>query len=47
MAEQGEYAGLSWEECVQRRQDIEDLIGLEEYYAIEEATVEARKWGKR
>jgi hypothetical protein len=28
-------------------QQIEDLVGLEQFYEIEEATVEDRKWGKR
>jgi hypothetical protein len=45
--ETGEYTGMSHEDNVAARQAIEDLIGLEEYYAIEEQTVEDKKWGKR
>ena len=29
------------------RHDIETLVGLDEFYEIEEKTVEAKKWGKR
>ena len=29
------------------RHDIETLVGLEESYAIEEETVEDKKWGER
>ncbi len=29
------------------RHDIETLVGLDEFYAIEEETVEERKWGER
>jgi methylisocitrate lyase len=47
MKDTGEYAGMSHEENVAARQGIEDLIGLDEYYAIEEQTVEDKKWGKR
>lgn len=43
----GVYRGLSQEEAIAIRQQIEDLIGLENYYAIEEETVEEKKWGKR
>lgn len=43
----GVYTGLEPDEAVGIRQQIEDLIGLEDYYAIEEATVEDQKWGKR
>jgi len=43
----GDYAGLSREECVTARHDIETLVGLDEFYAIEEQTVEDRKWGER
>lgn len=43
----GSYSGLSSEQLVADRQSVEDLIGLEAFYAIEEATVEDRKWGKR
>src|SRR6516165_7250284 len=43
----GDFAGLSPEECVTARHDIENLVGLDEFYAIEEETVEERKWGER
>jgi methylisocitrate lyase len=43
----GDYSGLSNQENVDARQQIEDLIGLESFYEIEEATVEEKKWGKR
>ena len=38
----GNYTGLSNEEGVRARKDIEDLIHLEEYYEIERQTVESR-----
>jgi methylisocitrate lyase len=38
----GSYTGLSNEENVRARKDIEDLIGLEEFYEIERQTVELR-----
>jgi 2-methylisocitrate lyase-like PEP mutase family enzyme len=40
MKETGVYTGLSTEQNVELRQYVEDTIGLDEYYAIEEATVE-------
>lgn len=43
----GVYSALSQDEAVNIRQQIEDIIGLEDYYAIEEATVEDEKWGRR
>ncbi len=43
----GGYTGLSNEECVAARHEIETLVGLDEFYAIEEQTVEKKKWGKR
>ena len=43
----GDYSGLTAEEWIEARQQIEDLCGLEDYYAIEEQTVELKKWGKR
>lgn len=43
----GVYTGLSHDEAVKVRQQIEDVIGLEDYYAIEEETVEDTKWGER
>ena len=38
----GTYTGLSNEEGVRARKDIEDLIRLEDYYEIERQTVESR-----
>src|SRR5262249_15492257 len=43
----GDFTGLSPQECVAARHDIETLVGLDEFYAIEEETVEDKKWGKR
>lgn len=43
----GSYTGLSQEQCTAARQEIETLVGLEQFYEIEEQTVEHRKWGKR
>jgi 2-methylisocitrate lyase-like PEP mutase family enzyme len=43
----GDYTGMTAAENVAARQQIEDLIGLEQFYEIEEATVEETKWGKR
>jgi 2-methylisocitrate lyase-like PEP mutase family enzyme len=43
----GDFTGLSPEECVTARHDIETLVGLDEFYAIEEETVEGQKWGER
>jgi methylisocitrate lyase len=43
----GDYTGMTHQETVDARQEIEDLVGLEQFYQIEEATVEERKWGKR
>jgi hypothetical protein len=45
--ETGTFTGLSAQQCVDARQDIEDLVGLEQYYLIEEETVEKQRWGKR
>jgi 2-methylisocitrate lyase-like PEP mutase family enzyme len=45
--ETGDYSAMTHEDNVAARQAIEDLIGLEEYYAIEEQTVEGKQWGKR
>jgi methylisocitrate lyase len=36
----GTYTQMSEPEMVRARKDVEDLIRLEEYYAIEEETVE-------
>lgn len=43
----GDYTGMTHEECMAARHEIETLIGLDEYYEIEEQTVERKKWGKR
>jgi methylisocitrate lyase len=43
----GAYTGLSDDRSIELRQYIENLIGLESFYAVEEATVERKKWGKR
>lgn len=43
----GDYSGLTLEDWVAVRQEIENLCGLEKYYKIEEDTVEKKKWGKR
>ena len=43
----GDYSGLTEDQWVQTRQQIEDLCGLEAYYIVEEDTVEKKKWGKR
>lgn len=43
----GDYSGLTPEEWITTRQQIEDLCGLDDHYAIEEQTVENKKWGKR
>jgi len=38
----GDYTGMSHEACMKVRKDIEDRIGLEEFYLIEQETVERR-----
>jgi len=43
----GDFTGLTHEECVTARHDIETLVGLDEFYTIEEETVEDKKWGER
>ncbi len=43
----GDFTGLSQEECVTARHDIESLFGLDAFYAIEEETVEEQRWGER
>jgi methylisocitrate lyase len=43
----GDFAGLSQEECVAARHEIEGLVGLDEFYRIEEETVENQQWGER
>ena len=39
----GDYRGMTEAEWVRTRQDIEDLIGLSGYYAVEEETVEKKR----
>src|SRR5499426_4132501 len=43
LRETGRYAGVSEPQFVAARQEIEDIISLNEYYEIEEKTVEARQ----
>jgi len=43
----GGYTGLTQEQCIAARHEIETLVGLDQFYEIEEQTVEKRKWGKR
>jgi 2-methylisocitrate lyase-like PEP mutase family enzyme len=43
----GNYTGMTFQDNLDARQQIEDLIGLEKFYKIEEETVEEKKWGKR
>ena len=43
----GDFSGFSPQECVTARHDIETLVGLDEFYAIEEETVEEKKWAER
>ena len=45
--ETGAFTGLTAQECMDARQHIEDLVGLEQYNLIEEETVEKKQWGKR
>jgi 2-methylisocitrate lyase-like PEP mutase family enzyme len=47
LKEKGEYGGLSQEDCIAARHEIETLIGLDRFYEIEEETVEEKKGGKR
>ena len=47
MRDKGEYGGMTFEEMIEARQSVEDLIGLDEFYRIEEQTVEEYKWGER
>ncbi len=39
----GDYTGMSPAEWITTRKQVEDLIGLEDYYRIERATVEKRR----
>ena len=43
MKQTGRYTGMTEEEAVTARQEIEDAIGLDEYYAIEAETVEGKE----
>jgi methylisocitrate lyase len=43
----GTYGGLTQQQCVAARHEIETLVGLDEFYEIEEQTVEKKRWGKR
>jgi methylisocitrate lyase len=43
LRETGSYTGMTNEEFVASRQQVEDLIDLTEYYEIEAQTVEARQ----
>ncbi len=43
----GGFTGMTDEQMVETRQLIEDLIDLEDFYEIEEQTVEGKRWGKR
>jgi 2-methylisocitrate lyase-like PEP mutase family enzyme len=43
----GGFRGLTQDELVTARHDIETLVGLERFYEIEEETVEEKRWGKR
>ena len=42
----GDYTGISEQDFVVARKAVEDIIGLEEYYKIEEQTVE-KLYGKQ
>ena len=39
----GSYTGLSHKECVDARHEIETLVGLDDFYKIEEQTVEKKR----
>jgi methylisocitrate lyase len=41
------YTGMTAKQCTAARHEIETLVGLDEFYKIEEQTVEEKKWGKR
>jgi 2-methylisocitrate lyase-like PEP mutase family enzyme len=43
----GDYSGMTQEEWVTARHDVETLIGLEEHYRIERETVEKAYYGKK
>ena len=42
----GDYTGMTEDEWVTARKQVEDIIGLEDYYKIEQATVE-KIYGKK
>jgi methylisocitrate lyase len=43
----GGYTGLTQEQCIAARKEIEALVGLEKFYEIEEQTVERKRRPKR
>ena len=43
----GGYSGLTPQQCTAARHEIETLVGLDEFYEIEEQTVEEKQWDKR
>ena len=47
LKETGEFTGLGQDACVTARHDIETLIGLDQFYKVEEENVEDKRWGKR
>jgi len=47
LKQNGEYGGLSQEDCIAARHEIETLVGLDQFYEVEEQTVEDKKWGDR
>ena len=47
LKQNGEYGGLSQEDCGAARHEIETLVGLDRFYEVEEQTVEEKKWGDR
>ena len=47
LKQNGEYGGLTQEDCVAARHEIETLVGLDRFYEVEEQTVEDKKWGDR
>jgi 2-methylisocitrate lyase-like PEP mutase family enzyme len=47
LKEKGEYSGLGQDDCITARHEIETLVGLDQFYEVEEETVEEKKWGKR
>jgi methylisocitrate lyase len=43
----GDYTGMTEDDFIAARKQVEDMIGLEEYYDIERATVERAPARKR